>query len=185
MFSADVERAIRTAIEAHDGQVRKGTERVPYATHPVHVALMLVRLGANTVAVQAGLLHDVVEDCDDWTYERIAEEFGEPVAEVVAELTEDKSMSWAERKQDAIDHAPDLSEEAILVKACDKLHNLRSLARDLEAAEDVEMVWRHFRGGKERTLETARDLIEALSPRVPDGLEADLRDALARLFAAG
>lgn len=176
MFSAGIERAIRVALDAHAGQQRKGLDRAPYVVHPVHVALMLARLGASEEAIQAGLLHDVVEDCDSWTLARVEEEFGTGVASIVAQLTEDKSLPWHARKQQAIDDVPRLSAEAALVKACDKLHNLRTLLEEVQAAQVAEaLVWRQFKGGRDRTLEMARGLIAALESR---GLPPELGEAL-------
>ena len=91
-FSPDVERALRVACAAHAKQFRKDG-RTPYFLHPVHVALILARWGADAVTLQAGILHDVVEDCAEWTAERLREEFGASVADVVADVTEDKSIA--------------------------------------------------------------------------------------------
>ncbi|MCA9299190.1 MAG: bifunctional (p)ppGpp synthetase/guanosine-3',5'-bis(diphosphate) 3'-pyrophosphohydrolase, partial [Phycisphaerales bacterium] len=61
MYSPAVERALAVAIEAHARHVRKGNGD-PYAVHPVHMAMLLARLGLDDVTVQAALLHDVAED---------------------------------------------------------------------------------------------------------------------------
>jgi (p)ppGpp synthase/HD superfamily hydrolase len=183
VFSEGIERAILAALEAHAGQRRKGGERPPYAVHPLHVALLLARFGAGDELIQAGLLHDVVEDSAVWTSARVEEEFGERVAGVVAELSEDKSRSWDERKRAAIEEAPRLSEGAALVKACDQLHNLCTLLAELEAAERPEAVWTQFRGGRERTLEMARGLLEALGGRIPAPLSRELGGVLEALEA--
>ncbi len=185
MFSSEIELAILVALEAHSGQLRKGLDRSPYVVHPVHVALMLARLGASDEAIQAGLLHDVVEDSASWTIARVEEEFGTTVAAIVRELTEDKSKTWQERKQQAIDEVPRLSKEAALIKACDKLHNLRTLLADLQSAQVSEAtIWRQFKGGRERTLAMARGLIEALESRgLPEGLTQALRTTFGLLAA--
>lgn len=185
MFSAGIERAVRVAFEAHAGQLRKGLDRAPYVVHPVHVAVMLARLGASDEAIQAGLLHDVVEDSADWTIARVEQEFGARVASIVGELTEDKSRTWQARKQQAIDDVARLSREAALIKACDKLHNLRTLLDQLDSSEGAEAaVWRQFKGGREQTLAMSRGLIEALVERgLPGGLDQALRATLAQLAA--
>lgn len=184
MFSAGVERALRVAFAAHEGQVRKGRDPVPYVLHPVHVAIMLARLGMDEAVVQAGVLHDVVEDCEGWTVERIEADFGARVAGIVGELTEDKSKSWDERKQAAVDHVAHMSEEAAAVKACDKLHNLQSLLAALESAEDASDVWSRFRGGRERTLEMAERLVAALETRLEPRIVGPLRETLTALTAS-
>ena len=179
MFDAGIERAIRTATAAHAGQTRKGSE-LPYITHPVHLALMLERAGAASVTVQAGLLHDVVEDCDDWTLERIEAEFGAEVTGIVAELTEDKTKSWEERKLAAAEKVATMSTEGALVKAVDQLHNLKALEDSLERAEDPAEVWCHFNGGREGTIDMATRLLESLTGRV----DPQITDASASALAA-
>ena len=181
MFSADIERALRLAHEAHAGQTRKGDGSVPYILHPIHVSLILARAGASETSILAGILHDVVEDCEGWTSERVAAEFGQGVSEVVAEVTEDKSQNWSTRKQAAIDHVSGMSNEAALVKAADNLHNLSTLLADLRAAGDHEHVWRHFNSSSEATLAMSRGLVEALDHRLSGGLGKALVDVLEAL----
>ena len=175
MFSPDIERALRVAQAAHEGQTRKGNG-TPYVVHPVHVALMLARAGADEETIQAGLLHDVVEDCDEWTFERLEAEFGPRVRGIVGHLTEDKGKSWPERKQAAVDHVEQMSEEALLVKAADKLHNLSSLLADLRASEHPRDVWRHFTAPPVETITMARALVDALQRH----MEGELIEALRR-----
>jgi (p)ppGpp synthase/HD superfamily hydrolase len=181
MFSAGVERALRAAFEAHTGQLRKGSGSAPYMTHPVHVALILASAGYSEGVLQAALLHDVVEDCPGWTSARVAREFGRDVSELVAELTEDKSKTWEERKRQQIEHVASMSDGALAIKAADKLHNLRTLVDDLRVAPDRGLVWSSFRGGPARTLELARELVDALEPRVDARLAKPLRMAVDEL----
>lgn len=182
MDHAVIDRALRAAISAHEGQVRKGEAHTPYVTHPMHVALMLARFGLDDEVVAAGLLHDVVEDCPAWTHERVMAEFGPHVAGIVAQLTEDKTRSWEERKTAAIAKVPHMSPEAASVKACDKLHNLQSLVSQLRATQDPEQVWSRFNGGRARTLETSRELVEALAARVDPRIGKALKSACKALF---
>lgn len=175
MFDPGIERAVRAATIAHAEQTRKGSE-LPYITHPAHVAMILVRVGASSATVQAGLLHDVVEDCDDWTFERLESEFGAEVTAIVAELTEDKSKTWEERKFAAAEKATTMSAEGALVKAADQLHNLKALEESLESASDPDEVWARFNGGRTATIEMATRLLEALTGRVdPRITEASVR----------
>lgn len=178
MFSHEIDRALEVASTAHSGQYRKNSDGVHYFTHPVHVALILARAGLDEICIQAAILHDVVEDCEDWTLERIEIEFGIQVRVVVADLSEDKSKTWEERKAWAVEHVPHMNERSVAVKAADKLHNLSCLLRDLQAASDPEEVWAKFRGGRERTLAMSTELVEALSRR----LDADLSNALGKVM---
>jgi (p)ppGpp synthase/HD superfamily hydrolase len=179
MFSDKVERALRAALEAHRDQFRKGTQGVPYVTHPLHVALILARRGMDEDLIVAGLLHDVVEDNRQWSLARVAAEFGVHVKGIVEQLTEDKSRTWEERKRAAIEKIPHMSPEAATVKAVDKLHNLQTLLADLGAAEDQEEVWKRFNGGRQRTLEQDERLVEALCTRIEPNLGRSLRAAQA------
>jgi len=178
MFDPATEHAIRAALAAHAGQRRKSADLTPYVAHPVHVALILARLGLPPRVLQAGLLHDVVEDCDGWTIARVEREFGADVASVVAELTEDKSLSWEERKRAQIVGAPRLSRDALAVKSADKLHNLRTMASDLRAAPDRTAFWARFSRGPAFTLGHARELVDALAARCDPRLAAELRAAM-------
>jgi (p)ppGpp synthase/HD superfamily hydrolase len=179
MFSPAIERALRLALAAHEGQFQKGPAVVPYVVHPLHIAVMLARWGMEEDLIVAGLLHDVVEDCPGWTLERIAEDFGAHVASIVGQLTEDKSKSWEDRKRRAVEHVPHLSPEAATVKATDLLHNLYRLVDGLRESPDPAEVWKRFKGGRERTLEHYAALVEALAkrtePRIARALEAGLK----------
>ena len=183
MFGEKVERALRVVVLAHDGQTRKGSD-VPYVTHVLHVSMMLARRGMDEDLIVAGLLHDVVEDCDDWTLERVADEFGPHVKSIVDQLTEDKSRTWQERKQHAIDKVPHMSPEAATVKAADKLHNLQTLLTALREADDHEAVWSRFTGGRERTLDMDARLVEVLCGRIDSNLGIALRAAQAAVAEA-
>lgn len=78
--------------------------------------------------LQAALLHDTVEDTDTSPAELEAK-FGPVVARIVREVTDDKSLPKQERKRQQVEHAPQCSHQAKLVKLADKLYNLRDLNR--------------------------------------------------------
>jgi (p)ppGpp synthase/HD superfamily hydrolase len=78
------------------------------------------------VVLQAALLHDTVEDTDT-TLDEIEAVFGLRMRGIIDEVSDDKSLEYAERKRRQIEHAPNSSKEAKLVKLADKLHNLRDL----------------------------------------------------------
>jgi (p)ppGpp synthase/HD superfamily hydrolase len=179
LFDRGVENALRAALNAHDAQTRKGGA-IPYVSHPMHVAMMLSRMGCDQAMVQAGLLHDVVEDCDDWTTERVEAEFGQDVAQLVEDLTE-SSGSWEDRKQAAVDKVETMSARAATLKACDKLHNLSTLIIALEESSDSELVWKHFSRGPESTIEKSQGLVQALGQKVDPVLAQELLQAMQRL----
>ena len=184
-WSEGVEKALWVAHSAHDGQVRKGPDQAPYVTHSVHVALMVTRWGGDDEVIQAALLHDVVEDCDDWTLERLQDVFGDRVAHIVDQLSEDKSQTWEERKLAAIESVPELTPDALLVKAGDKLHNLQSLLAELHRPGPDAEVWERFTGGRDRTLTMDRrivnSLVETLTAADHRGIAAELEAVMTDL----
>lgn len=120
-----IRRAYVLAEAAHDGQMRD--EGTPYITHPLRVAIALVdELEIDSPAlVCSALLHDVIEDSPT-TREEIAGEFGEEIARIVWLLTKFEDVSLADYLS-AIEEAAETG--APVVKLCDRLDNLRSLAR--------------------------------------------------------
>ena len=176
-YSALVEKAIRFAIQAHQGQERKAQEGVPYVVHPLHVGMLLSRHGFPEEVVAAGVLHDVVEDTVS-ELEDMEREFGPEVAKLVAEVSEDKRLSWALRKQHTIDSIASMSDGARAITAADKLHNLADIAR----MEDLvgESTWEVFKKGKERTLEYYRSVSAEFSRHFDHPLAKELDELLTR-----
>jgi guanosine-3',5'-bis(diphosphate) 3'-pyrophosphohydrolase len=121
--------ALNFAADKHRNQRRKDIEASPYINHPIMVAKILSIEGGveDGLALCAAVLHDTIEDTET-TYAELAGQFGPEIAGVVAEVTDDKSLPKAERKQLQIDHAPHASRAAKLVKLADKIANLRDVA---------------------------------------------------------
>lgn len=169
MYSQRLERAIRLMLHAHAGQLRKADPQVPYATHPFHVALMVREAGGDEDCVIAALLHDVLEDTDV-TPEDLEEAFGTRVASIVREVSEDKTLSWEERKARMVEHLLQASPDACLVAAADKIHNLETL---VDAHRRYgEVIWTAFRRGPAPTVRFHRQALDALRGRIPARLEA-------------
>lgn len=123
-----VAQAADFAARAHVGQRRKGVNAEPYVNHVAEVAFLLAQGGAGPELIAAGWLHDVVEDTDHRLSE-IEQQFGAEVAAIVAQVTDDKSLPKAARKQAQVDEMPNKSEAAQLLKFADKTSNLHDLAR--------------------------------------------------------
>ena len=123
-----VTRAADFAARMHAGQTRKGKGGEPYVNHVIEVADMVARATAGTDPnlVAAALLHDTVEDTPA-TIEMLIETFGEDVASLVMEVTDDKSLPKEERKLAQIQHAAEISDRARLIKLADKTSNFRGL----------------------------------------------------------
>ena len=115
------------ARQQHEGQFRKGEAQEPYITHIIEVASRVARYGGSDNAITAAWLHDVVEDCEP-EIEDIEQLFGVDVAKIVAEVTDDKSLSKEQRKALQVSNASHKSEEACLIKWADKTCNLLSIA---------------------------------------------------------
>lgn len=122
-------RALRFAADKHRLQRRKDREGSPYINHPIDLANVLVDEAGVTDAVVlvAAILHDTVEDTDT-TLDEITAAFGADVSDVVAEVTDDKSLPKAERKRLQEVHAPGASFRAQQLKLADKIANLRDIS---------------------------------------------------------
>jgi guanosine-3',5'-bis(diphosphate) 3'-pyrophosphohydrolase len=120
--------ALHFAADRHRDKKRKDEGASPYINHPIAVAELLARVGGVTdlALLQAAILHDTIEDTDT-TRQELAERFGERVAAIVAEVTDDKSLCKEERKRLQIEHAPGLSVAAKLVKLGDKIANVHDV----------------------------------------------------------
>lgn len=126
-----VVRALAFAAEHHTDQRRKGQRAQPYLNHLVDVARLVgeATQGTDPALVAAALLHDVVED-QEVTIEEVIATFGDDVGALVAAVTDDKALPYGERKAGQVQRAPNLTNRAKLLKLCDKIANLRSLAED-------------------------------------------------------
>lgn len=116
------------AAEKHRDQRRKGADAWPYINHPIALAYVLAREAGmvDVPTIAAALLHDTVEDTDT-TAEELREFFGDEIAAIVLEVTDDKSLPKADRKRLQVEHASHLSARAKLVKLADKICNLRDI----------------------------------------------------------
>jgi (p)ppGpp synthase/HD superfamily hydrolase len=182
---SDAARLLRAAVFAarvHATHRRKGASAEPYVNHVLEVAQILAEHGAPQDAVIAGLLHDTVEDSDKdpepITHDRLVAEFGETVARIVAEATDDKSLPKETRKAMQVKHAPAKSEAAKMLKLADKISNLRAIAAsppaNWEHARRVEYVG--WAGRVAAGLKGANPALDAL-------FETTYRAAMARLAA--
>jgi (p)ppGpp synthase/HD superfamily hydrolase len=87
MLTDRIAHALALAVEAHDGQKRKGTS-IPYISHPMGVASIALEHGADEDQAMAALLHDAVEDGGFEYAQRIREQFGDRVADIVQGCTD-------------------------------------------------------------------------------------------------
>lgn len=155
------EEALIYATRLHASQIRKASS-VPYISHLLSVAALVLEDGGDEDEAIAALLHDAIEDQGgDKTRQEIRQKFGDKIATIVEECTESDLVPkppWKERKLAAIEHLRHVSPQARRVILADKLHNARSILIDWHryGAE----VWTRFKGGKEGTLWFYRSIIE-------------------------
>src|SRR5215813_7753386 len=113
-------RALDFAARKHVHQRRKGELAEPYINHLSDVASRLAEAtnGEDATLVIAGLLHDTLEDTDT-TFDELSKEFGREVAELVAEVSDDKTLAKAERKRRQVAETPGKSLRAKMIKLAD------------------------------------------------------------------
>ncbi len=173
-------QALAYADLAHAGQMRKGTS-VPYVAHLLGVAALALEHGASEDEAIAALLHDTVEDCGGLERLRdVRERFGPNVADIVmgcTDATEIPKPPWRERKQNYVHDLQAASPSVLLVVACDKLHNVRSLVLALQ--HQGEDAWKIFTGGKNGTLWYYRAVYNVLARSgVGSTLLSDLKSSI-------
>ena len=156
------ERAIVYGTRLHTEQVRKGTE-IPYISHLMAVASIVIENGGTEDEVIAAYLHDAAEDQGGQaTLDIIGKEFGENVAKIVAGCTDawvEPKPPWRKRKEQYIEHLQtEESGSVLLVSSADKLHNARAILSDYRKIG--ESLWDRFSGSKEGVLWYYRSLTD-------------------------
>jgi (p)ppGpp synthase/HD superfamily hydrolase len=158
-LSSRFDEAMLFAHDKHRDQVRKGTN-IPYISHLLQVAGIVLEYGGNEDQAIAGLLHDVVED-QGVTADDLRTRFGESVAVIVEGCTDTDQINkplWRPRKEQYIEHVRQASEETRFVSAADKLHNARAILAGYR--EHGDALFNRFNGGKAGTFWYYRALID-------------------------
>jgi (p)ppGpp synthase/HD superfamily hydrolase len=142
--SSRLARALRGALKAHGAPTRKGTT-IPYVSHLLAVASLVLDYGGSEDPVVAALRHATVEDCGV-SYAQLRRQFGAPVARIVKDCTDAETFPkppWKARKQRYIDHLRRAHHpSALRVSAADKLHNARAIVHDVK--HHGQAVWKRF-----------------------------------------
>lgn len=176
------EDAFRFAAEKHATQTRKRTS-VPYLSHLMSVAALVLEAGGDEDQAIAALLHDVVEDCGGKPMlEEVSRRFGPRVARIVDGCTDAYAIPkppWKQRKLDYLAVLRNADEDIRLVSAADKLHNVRTILADHRIEGDS--VWERFSGRREGTIWYYRAVLETLLNGRPNRLLGELQRAVREL----
>jgi GTP pyrophosphokinase len=189
-LSGRFDAALLFAHRVHHDQARKGTQ-VPYVAHVLGVAGIVLEYGGTEPQAIGGLLHDSIEDAPlelgaTGVRRIIADQFGADVLRIVEACTDtdvQPKPDWIARKRAYLEHLPDAPEEAVLVSAADKLHNVRAIRRDFRAVG--ELLWLRFNpdAAKPGILGYYRALVGVFNAMWPHPIVADLDREMTSLEA--
>lgn len=174
------QQAFTYASTLHAEQKRKGKD-VPYISHLMGVAAIVVEQGGTENQAIGALLHDAVED-QDVTLEEIRERFNDEVAEIVEGCTDADTKPkppWRERKEKYIAHLSGAGPSVRLVSAADKLYNARNILEDYRIVG--ESLWDRFTGKKDGTLWYYRTLAKTFREIYPSPLTDELGRVVSEL----
>jgi GTP pyrophosphokinase len=188
ILTSRFQQAFAAAVELHATQVRKGTA-IPYLAHPMSVAALVLEHGGAEDAAIAGLLHDTVEDSADGTavQNRIRDHFGDRVRDIVIACSDTVAVPgqpkppWHERKTAYLQRlTSDNDPDVLLVSACDKLHNARSIVIDLRSIGPA--LWHRFNQPDQHAqLWYYRTLANSYQNRVPSALADEIDRVVAEM----
>ena len=174
-------KAIEFALAIHAEQRRKGTE-IPYVSHLLGVASLVLEHGGDEEQAMAAMLHDAIEDQGAHQEQAIRERFGARVAEIVIGCTDADTLPkppWRARKEAYLRHLEQAGADILLVSCADKLHNARAICTDVRTHGLA--VFDRFKAGQEGTVWYYRSLADAFLRLLPGALSAELAEAVAMM----
>ncbi len=180
------DRALLYATHVHGGQARKGTS-IPYVAHLLAVAARVLEYGGSEDMAIAALLHDAVEDQGgEPRISDIRNRFGDRVADTVRSCSDSvinfsagqPKESWHARKKRYREHLKTVDQETLLVSLSDKVHNARSILRDLRKPDIGTTVWARFKNPKKETLSYYRELANEFCRLLPGQLADELSEII-------
>ncbi len=162
-YTERLDRALALAAGAFRCKLRKGTD-IPYLTHLLQVMVTTGEHGGGEDEMIAAVLHDYLEDIEGASAGDLAEAFGSRVAAMVVALSDHTGAGpkrpWEARKRDYLSRLASEPPEVKLVSAADKLHNARSIRRDL--ALEGARLWGRFTSTPAQNVWYYRELVRAL-----------------------
>ena len=177
MLTERFDEAFHYAHRLHRTQTRKGTP-IPYISHLMTVAALVVEHGGNEDQAIASLLHDAAEDQGGAeTLAHIRNTFGDSVAAIVSDCTDawtEPKPDWRPRKEAYLAILPNKPAQSLLVSLADKTHNAEAILFDYRVLGDE--LWPRFNGGADGT----RWYYNALAEVFPKVMPGRLTDRFAR-----
>jgi (p)ppGpp synthase/HD superfamily hydrolase len=176
MLTQRFDEAFRYAHQLHRSQERKDTS-IPYISHLMTVAALVIEHGGSEEQAIAALLHDAAEDQGGAaTLQEIRSLFGDAVAQIVSDCTDawtDPKPEWRARKEAYLKELPHKSQASLLVSLADKTHNAEAILLDYQ--ELGAALWDRFNGGADGTRwyygELARCFAKVVPGRLSDRLD--------------
>ena len=165
MYSYRIEQALRAATILHKDQVRKGLMPIPYTSHLFAVAMIALDYTDNEDVIISCFLHDALEDTD-YTADELQDDFGGVVREIIEAVSEPQDtqfqkLTWKEQKEHYARSLRKASEEALIVAAADKIHNMRTIVE--EYYDDHVRFMADFSGSLEDRVLMYQDISNALN----------------------
>lgn len=180
-YSALIHDAMEFAAEKHDGQYRKNPDTIPYISHPAAVGIILAQADFDEEVIAASLLHDMLEDCGV-THQQLADRFGEHVATLVQQVTEQKDVKdWIERKRLYREGLKNAELDALAIACADHLHNVNSFIHTHNADGGTKS---SFKGiSMEHRIDNERGCREIFNERLDHPLAQEFDQALQQFEA--
>jgi (p)ppGpp synthase/HD superfamily hydrolase len=178
------ETALAFAAQIHQGHARKRSQ-IPYLSHLLSVAALVLEDGGGEDEAIAALLHDAIEDQGHRTdLDDLRHRFGGRVAAIVeacSDTDQQPKPPWRGRKEAFIDRMRTAPPDVLRVACADKLHNARSTLGDLR--RQGPEAWEKFGAGREEQLWYYNSLSQLFGERIPGPLSAELARTVAEINA--
>lgn len=181
IFSKKIQKAINISANQHRTHERIGL-KFPYIVHPYSVALIVSEYTDDEDTFCAALLHDVIEDSTNYSFEEMDRDFGHRVTNIVRSITEEKTGSdsinklrqnWRIRKEKYLEKLAQAPQEALIVCAADTIHNLNSLVETYQ--NHGELFWQSFGSSIENKIDHYGKVISNLEVKLKLSITIKLR----------
>lgn len=174
-----IQKALEFATMKHKRQTRKGTT-TPYINHCYQVMTILSMEFSDEELIVAGILHDTLEDTNT-SYNELVLNFGQTVADLVLYCSEDKKLSWKERKSQTIEHIKNqINQRGDFILLADKIANLKDSYDELLKNGFID--WGKFNQGYEEQRWYYRGILDAANYLHTTKLYLDFKTIVEQVF---